>query len=500
MVAFLNRVKMSVTGTPGTGTATLDAAVSPYQTVSAAGGVDGGKYKNLWEEGSAWEVSYGTYTASGTTMSRTLIESSTGSLLSLTSAATMTVVGDKSELGGSQALTEPQGRLTNSSGVPLLTSNVTGAGTIYYEPYKGNRGVFPEKDGFGLVMREFTSLSQALSDATKSPAAAGAWQCYDIWGWDDAGSLRATRGPGWTDGGRTFTVTIASPGVFTLNSHLFYEGQPVVLSTSGALPTGLSAATVYFLTATSLATNTFTLSATRGGAAINTSGSQSGTHTCTTYVQNRGTGSGTEEHDTTTYPGWRVNKYAITNGPAAGKGLYLGTILTNGSSQVDMYIGRTSASGGGANIIGIWNMYNAEELVSENWDAHANYSYTTSTWRAKNGNINNATVFVQGLNHRVAKFSSSTRSDNSSNTIWQTAAVLNNTTCTATNASSSIGMIATGGSNNSGRPQMIPYMSALVQGMNYFAPLEWGGGTGTTNWYGDNGGQPYSVTTTTIRG
>jgi microcystin-dependent protein len=75
----------------------------------------------------------------------------------------------------------------------------------------------------------------------------------------------------------TFTVTIASPGVFTLTAHGLVLGDQVYLTTTGALPTGLSANTIYYVVSTPTA-NTFTLSATRGGSAINTSGSQSGTH------------------------------------------------------------------------------------------------------------------------------------------------------------------------------------------------------------------------------
>lgn len=75
----------------------------------------------------------------------------------------------------------------------------------------------------------------------------------------------------------TVTISIASPGVVTWNSHGFSNGQPIALLITGALPTGLTAGTVYYVV--SAATNTFQLAATVGGSAINTSGSQSGTHT-----------------------------------------------------------------------------------------------------------------------------------------------------------------------------------------------------------------------------
>jgi hypothetical protein len=71
-----------------------------------------------------------------------------------------------------------------------------------------------------------------------------------------------------------FTVTIASPAVLTVASNL-RNGTAVMLNTTGALPTGLVAGTVYYVVGSSGLT--CNLSATYGGAAINTSGTQSGT-------------------------------------------------------------------------------------------------------------------------------------------------------------------------------------------------------------------------------
>lgn len=81
----------------------------------------------------------------------------------------------------------------------------------------------------------------------------------------------------------TVTVTIAAPGVFTWNAHGLAAGSRIQLTTTGALPTGLTAATTYFVV--SPTANTFSLSATRGGAAITTTGTQSGVHTATTLPE-----------------------------------------------------------------------------------------------------------------------------------------------------------------------------------------------------------------------
>ena len=79
----------------------------------------------------------------------------------------------------------------------------------------------------------------------------------------------------------TATITIASPGVVTWAGHGLPANTPVVLATTGTLPTGLVAGTTYYVKEV-LTENTFTLSATPGGTVINTSSTQSGTHTITT--------------------------------------------------------------------------------------------------------------------------------------------------------------------------------------------------------------------------
>ena len=79
----------------------------------------------------------------------------------------------------------------------------------------------------------------------------------------------------------TVTITIATPGVVTLASHGFQTGDMIYLTTTGALPTGLSQNTIYFVI--NVTTSTFRLATSAAnaaaGTAINTSGTQSGTHT-----------------------------------------------------------------------------------------------------------------------------------------------------------------------------------------------------------------------------
>jgi hypothetical protein len=85
---------------------------------------------------------------------------------------------------------------------------------------------------------------------------------------------------------QTFTVTIASPAVITSNTHGLILHDTVIFTTTGALPTGLAINTVYYVISAGLTANAFQVSATRAGSAINTSGTQSGTHTFTVTTTN----------------------------------------------------------------------------------------------------------------------------------------------------------------------------------------------------------------------
>jgi len=74
--------------------------------------------------------------------------------------------------------------------------------------------------------------------------------------------------------GQQVTMTIASPCVLT-TSVTFADNTPITFSTNGWLPTGLLPGVTYYLKY--LTPTTYNISATSGGAAINTSGTQSGT-------------------------------------------------------------------------------------------------------------------------------------------------------------------------------------------------------------------------------
>jgi hypothetical protein len=76
----------------------------------------------------------------------------------------------------------------------------------------------------------------------------------------------------------TVTITIAAPGVVTWTAHGRSVNDTIRFTTTGALPTGLAINTTYYVK-TVLSANTFTVSTSAGGAAVTTSGTQSGTQT-----------------------------------------------------------------------------------------------------------------------------------------------------------------------------------------------------------------------------
>lgn len=144
--------------------------------------------------------------------------------------------------------------------------------------------VVPRGDGYG-PFRDFAALSQALPAtcrgafyALKSDGSVAVFA-----GTSDRLYLASNTDYSWTPVSRTATVTIsfASPGVFTLASHGFVANDPFVPSNSGgALPAAFTAGTKYYVK-TVLTANTFTASATPGGAAINTASAGTGTHSVT---------------------------------------------------------------------------------------------------------------------------------------------------------------------------------------------------------------------------
>lgn len=154
MTKLVNRAKMT-TATTGTGTITLGSAVDGYQSFATAGVANADVVRYVIEDGDAWEIGTGTYTASGTTLTRSVLESSltginTGQPINLSGSAVVYVSAAAQDIqatgGGSDAIfwendqtvttnyTITNGKNAGSFGPITINSGVTvtvGAGEVW---------------------------------------------------------------------------------------------------------------------------------------------------------------------------------------------------------------------------------------------------------------------------------------------------------------------------------------------------------------------------------
>jgi hypothetical protein len=133
-LVLADRIQETTT-TTGTGTVTLLGAVQGFQSFSAVGNANTTYYTIAGQGTSEWEVGLGTYTSSGTTLSRTTVlgSSNSGSLVNF-SAGTKNVfvtypASQATLLDATQTLTNKTLTSPTIGGTPVMNASVITSGT-----------------------------------------------------------------------------------------------------------------------------------------------------------------------------------------------------------------------------------------------------------------------------------------------------------------------------------------------------------------------------------
>lgn len=149
----------------------------------------------------------------------------------------------------SATFVQAQGRVTLTTAVPVLTSTVSAAATVYYTPFNGN--VIPIYDGSKYVLMNFAEVSNVLANSSTGkagPAAGAASKNYDLFVWNDAGTLRLTRGGAWNSATARSSTTendLQRVGGILTNLNAITNGPGVGLGTYvGSIRTDSGGATV----------------------------------------------------------------------------------------------------------------------------------------------------------------------------------------------------------------------------------------------------------------
>lgn len=254
-----------------------------------------------------------------------------------------------------------------------------------------------------LILPGAASITTAAGDtAIAIYLGGGNWQVVS---YTLASGLSITTPGGVSDAGGRLTLISATPvltGTFTSATTIYYTpyfSQFIPIYNGGTMAMFDVGGEL-----TNLTTQSSTGSAGPAVVANNSNydlfvWNNSGTYTLTrgplwTSDTTRGAGAGTTE--LVRIKGVWLNANSITNGPAAQRGTYVGTVRSNGTATIDYQFGALS-TGGTAGIIGVWNMYNRVNVSMFSQDDTNSWTYNVTTWRSANASNGMRCSFISGL-------------------------------------------------------------------------------------------------------
>ncbi len=161
-----NLARMGVSGTPGTGTITLGAAITGFLSFAGAGVSDGETVSYAIEDGNNREVGRGVYTASGTTLTRSVLKSTnSNSAISCTSSAQVSIVPLAEDMPENAIGTSTGVLKGDGNGLPTAAT----AGTDFVAP--GTATTFTAVQGYGETALTYTSGGTTNWDVSAAPMA-----------------------------------------------------------------------------------------------------------------------------------------------------------------------------------------------------------------------------------------------------------------------------------------------------------------------------------------
>jgi hypothetical protein len=177
--------------------------------LGAGGGVNATAYGG-WNFDAATASTIASFGASKTLVSLPLATYPSLTELSYVKGVTSGIQAQLNALGGSGLSSIPGGRLTLTTGVPVTTTDVTGASTLYYTPYIHNR--IDLYTGSAWAAYSFTQRSLALSGLTSG-------RPYDVFLYDNAGTLTLEL-TAWTNDSTRATALVYQDGILVKDGAL----------------------------------------------------------------------------------------------------------------------------------------------------------------------------------------------------------------------------------------------------------------------------------------